>query len=99
MVLQRPRASVGLLADNGVDVVSAATAPRRAYRQAAKDRLERCAIIHLHCPPQVCKSRDHKGLWENAAKGDIKRLPGAGVPYEQPRAPEVKVDTSVLTPS
>ena len=87
----------GLLTDNGVNVLIAATGPRRAYRQAARDRVERCAIIYLSCPRQVCKGRDVKGLWEKASRGEISNLPGAGAPYDQPIDPEVEVDTSLLS--
>jgi adenylylsulfate kinase len=87
----------GLLTDNGVNVLIAATGRRRAYRRAARDRVDRCAVIYLCCPKQVCKVRDTKGLWEKAARGEISNLPGAGAPYDEPVNPEVEVDTNVLS--
>lgn len=84
----------GLLTDNGVNVLIAATACRRAYRQAARERIERFAEVYVDAPPAVCRARDPKGLWERAERGEITTLPGAGVPYEPPRAPEARVDTA-----
>lgn len=87
----------GLLVDNGVNVVVAATAPKRAYRRAARERLARFAEVYVACPPDVCRSRDPKGLWRRADEGKITRLPGAGAPYEPPQCPDVRVDTRQLS--
>jgi adenylylsulfate kinase len=87
----------GLLTDNGVNVLIAATASRRAYRQAARDHIPRFAEVYVDCSPEVCRARDPKGLWERADKGEITTLPGAGVLYEPPESPEVRVDTARLS--
>lgn len=88
----------GLLADNGVNVIIAATGARRAYRDAARKRLARFAEVYVHCAPVVCRERDPKGLWEKVARGEISGLPGADEPYEQPLAPEAIVDTGETSP-
>jgi adenylylsulfate kinase len=86
-----------LLTANGVDVLIAATAPRRAYRQSARERMDRFAEVYVECPPEVCRARDAKGLWERADRGEITTLPGVGTPYEAPDAPEVRVDTACFS--
>lgn len=86
-----------LLARNGVNVIVAATASRRRHRQAGRQRVERFAEIYVHCPVEVCRSRDIKGLWRRSDAGQISNLPGAGAPYEPPRAPEVRVETARLS--
>ncbi|MBU1206281.1 MAG: adenylyl-sulfate kinase [Proteobacteria bacterium] len=86
-----------LLTENGVNVLISATAPRRAYRDEARTRIKRFAEVYVTCPEEVCRKRDSKGLWEQADRGEITALPGAGVPYEPPDAPEVKVDTAHLS--
>lgn len=83
-----------LLAGDGVNVLIAATAPRRAYRHRARARIGRFAEVYVVCAPDVCRERDPKGLWARAARGEIDALPGAGAPYEAPVAPEVRVDTA-----
>ena len=83
-----------LLTSNGVNVIIAATAPRRAYRDAARDRLARFAEVYVVCPPEVCRARDPKGLWQKADAGEIATLPGVGIAYEPPLSPEVSVDTA-----
>ena len=86
-----------LLTDNGVNVLIAATASRRAYRQAARARIGRFAEVYVHCSPEVCRMRDPKGLWKRAGKGQITGLPGLGTAYEPPESPEVRVDTGHLS--
>lgn len=86
-----------LLVNNGVNVIIAATAPLQAHRQAARSRIHRFAEVYLHCPPEVCRARDPKGLWKRADAGEIRTLPGAGVPYEPPESPEMRVDTEHLS--
>jgi adenylylsulfate kinase len=83
-----------MLAGNGVNVVIAATGARRAYRDAARERLARFAEVFVDCPPDVCRERDPKGLWQKVESGDISGLPGADAPYEAPLNPRARVDTS-----
>jgi adenylylsulfate kinase len=87
----------GLLTDNGVNVLIAATGPRRAYRDAARSRIRRFVEVYLTCSPDVCRSRDPKGLWRGAEEGKITALPGAGISYEPPESPEILVDTARLS--
>jgi adenylylsulfate kinase len=88
----------GLLTQNGVHVIIAATAPRRAHRVAARSRIDRFAEVYLDCPIDVCRARDPKGLWARAATGEVTDLPGAGAPYEPPESAEASVDTGKLSP-
>jgi adenylylsulfate kinase len=88
---------IGLLTDNGVNVLLAATGSRRAYRDTARARIRRFAEVYVDCSPDVCRARDSKGLWERAEKGEITSLPGKGTPYEPPQCPEVHVDTVKLS--
>ena len=83
-----------LLTQNGVNVVIAATASRRAYRQAARACLPHFVEVHVTCPVTVCKARDPKRLWQKAAAGQIVTLPGVGVHYQPPLWPELSVNTA-----
>jgi adenylylsulfate kinase len=86
-----------LLTDNGVNVIIAATASRRAYRQAARACIKRFAEVYVDCSPEVCRARDSKGLWKKADKGEIGFLPGVGESFEPPESPEVRLDTAGLS--
>jgi adenylylsulfate kinase len=59
----------GLLTENGVNVIIAATAPKREHRQAARERIHLFVEVYLNCPEEVCRERDSKGLWKRAEAG------------------------------
>jgi adenylylsulfate kinase len=45
----------------------------------------------------VCEGRDPKGLYAKARAGQIKDFTGISSPYEQPEAPELRVDSGSQT--
>ncbi|MFO0584618.1 MAG: adenylyl-sulfate kinase [Anaeromyxobacter sp.] len=78
-----------LLAGQGLVVLVAATANRRAYRARARARALRFVEVFVDVPAEVCASRDPKGLWSAARAGHAPRLPGAGADYERPERADV----------
>jgi adenylylsulfate kinase len=87
------------LVNSGENVIIAATGSRRCYREAARARLApRYAEVWVRCPAAVCRARDPKGLYAQAAAGAIANLPGSDAAYDPPEAPEVVVDTDRQTP-
>ncbi len=77
------------LASDGLAVVVAATAHRRAFRDRVRARAPRFVEVLVDVPPDVCAARDPKGLWARARAGEAPELPGAALGYERPLAPEV----------
>lgn len=82
------------LANNGINVLIAATGNRRIYRHQAREQIERFAEIYVKCPLDVCQRRDPKGIYARAYDGDADTVPGIGAIYEAPFDPEVTIDTS-----
>jgi adenylylsulfate kinase len=78
-----------LLSRQGLTVVVAATAPRRAHRALARRLAPAFAEIHVATPAEACAKRDPKGLWAAARAGRLGALPGAGASYQPPRRPAV----------
>jgi adenylylsulfate kinase len=87
------------LTQSGVNILIAATAHRRAYRQQARARVRRFAEVYVRCALEVCRRRDPKGVYTLAQSGRAGHVPGLGVEYELPLAPEAVVDTDRLTPA
>jgi adenylylsulfate kinase len=77
------------LAAEGVVAVVAATAHRRSFRDRVRARAARFVEVFVDVPPETCAARDPKGLWARARAGAAPALPGAGIAYERPAAPEV----------
>lgn len=84
-----------LLANQGLVVLVAATAPRRQDRDRARAQVIAEGVfieVWVKTPLSECAARDPKGLYAQARRGDAKELPGIGVAYEPPLAPEVIAD-------
>jgi len=54
--------------------------------------------VHVATPIDVCEKRDRKGMYAKARAGLIKGFTGVDDPYEEPENPEVRIDTTELTP-
>jgi adenylylsulfate kinase len=86
-----------LLARNGVLVITAAISPFRSTRDDARKLIGDFVEIHVAPPLEECIKRDVKGLYQKAIAGEIKQFTGISDPYEEPLAPELRLDTSRLT--
>ena len=49
--------------------------------------------VFVECPIGVCESRDVKGLYAKARKGEIKNFTGIDSPFENPINPSLTVNT------
>jgi adenylylsulfate kinase len=78
-----------LLARQGQVVLVPATAPRQGHRTAAHATAPRYLEVWVRTSLADCERRDTKGLYARARAGDAPALPGVGVPYEPPLAPDV----------
>jgi len=88
-----------LMVDAGLVVLVAAISPFHAERRAARELVgdgEFCEV-HIDTPLDVAESRDVKGLYGKARRGEIEEFTGISSPYEAPENPEVHIDGSELT--
>lgn len=87
-----------LLQRNGVYVLVSAISPFRSTRDAARGLIgPRFFEVHVAPPLEACIERDVKGLYKKAIAGEIPNFTGISDPYEEPLAPELRLDTSRLT--
>ena len=88
-----------LMVDAGLIVLTAFISPFRAERALARGLLEDGEFIEIHVdvPLDVAEARDVKGLYKKARRGELKNFTGIDSPYEPPAAPELRLDTSVLS--
>jgi len=54
--------------------------------------------VHVSTPLEICEKRDRKGMYAKARAGLIQGFTGVDAPYEIPRSPEVRIDTTDITP-
>ena len=90
----------GLMVDAGLVVLVSFISPFRAERRMARERVEDGEFVEVFVdtPLEVAESRDPKGLYAKARRGELDNFTGIDSPYEPPEAPEVHVDTSQLEP-
>jgi bifunctional enzyme CysN/CysC len=88
-----------LMVDAGLIVLTAFISPFRAERELARSLLAEGEFIEIHVdtPLAVAESRDVKGLYAKARRGELKNFTGIDSPYEPPQAPELRVDTAGLS--
>ncbi|HET9963251.1 MAG TPA: adenylyl-sulfate kinase [Nitrospiraceae bacterium] len=86
------------LVAHGVSVIFDATASRRAYREFAASLIPELKIVSVDCPLEVCMARDRKGTYLKGQRGESSTVPGLQVPYEEPLSPDLRIDTTKLSP-
>ncbi|MDJ0959425.1 MAG: bifunctional sulfate adenylyltransferase/adenylylsulfate kinase [Acidimicrobiia bacterium] len=55
-------------------------------------------LVHISTPLEVCEQRDRKGLYAKARAGIIKEFTGISDPYEAPENPDLRIDTTDISP-
>jgi len=89
-----------LMADAGLIVLVSFISPFRAERRLARALLEAGEFVEVFVdtPLAVAETRDPKGLYKKARRGELKNFTGLDSPYEPPEQPELRIDTTVLEP-
>jgi bifunctional enzyme CysN/CysC len=54
--------------------------------------------VFVDTPLTVAEERDPKGLYKKARRGELKNFTGVDSPYEVPETPEIRIDTTHVTP-
>ena len=77
----------------GIAITSFIT-PFEESRQLARDIIGKDYIeIYLDVPIEVCAKRDPKGLYKKAYAGEIENFTGISSPFEEPKNPELRINT------
>lgn len=93
-----------LMNDAGLVVITAFISPYREDRAIAREIINsrphdpaRFVEVHVDTPIDVCETRDPKGLYEKARKGEIPHFTGVSAPYEAPEQAELTLPTVGLS--
>ena len=89
-----------LFVEAGTIALVAFILPFRSDRQMARELLGEGEFLEIFVdtPLDVCRTRDVKGLYAKAFKGEIPNFTGVQSPYEAPEAPELRIDGSTTPP-
>jgi adenylylsulfate kinase len=88
-----------LFTDAGVIVFSSFISPYRADRDAIREIMGEGDFVEVWVDASVetCEGRDVKGLYKKARAGEIPEFTGISAPYEEPKNPELVMDTNGQT--
>lgn len=76
-----------LLTAHGISVIIDATGPRRAWRELAREHVDRFAEVQLLCPLPICGERERATRWRLGAAGSAAARPGTTATW-----PEIVLD-------
>ncbi|PZX09902.1 sulfate adenylyltransferase subunit CysN [Celeribacter halophilus] len=89
-----------LMTDAGLIVITAFISPFRSERNMVRSMMQPGEFLEIFVdtPLEVAESRDVKGLYAKARSGELKNFTGIDSPYEYPEAPDLRIDTTKMTP-
>jgi len=89
-----------LMSEAGLIVITAFISPFRAEREMVRAMVPDGEFIEIFIdtPLAEAERRDVKGLYKKARSGQLKNFTGIDSPYEPPANPEIRIDTTVMTP-
>lgn len=87
-----------LVSTCGITVIVALISPYEESRTMARKILERNLIeVYVKCPLKICMERDPKGLYKKAMDGKIENFTGIDDNYEEPKNPDIIVNTDIYS--
>ena len=88
-----------LFVDAGTIVLTAFISPFQKERDAVRSLVKDGEFIEvfIDTPLEVCESRDPKGLYQKARKGEIPNFTGISSPYEAPIEPEIHIKNDKIS--
>ena len=83
----------------GVVTLNCFVSPTIEIRDIAKEIIgrENFIEVYINASVETCESRDVKGLYKKARRGEIKDFTGISSPFEAPENPELEINTSKLS--
>jgi len=82
-----------MLAGNGVNVIAAFVSPYQKMREFVRRICPNFIEVYVKCDIEECKRRDTKGMYANVERGKLKNFTGIDDPYEEPKKPDIVLET------
>ncbi len=92
-----------LLAAMGEVVIACLVSPYATARAAVRERHRQAGVpffeVFVSAPLEVCESRDPKGLYVRARRGELEMVTGVNDPYEVPAEADFTIPTDLWSPA
>ena len=89
---------VSVLETNGISVVASFVSPYAESRDFVRTQCRNFIEAHVNASVEICRSRDQRGLYSRAVKGEIPNFTGVSDMYEEPQKPEIVIDADRQSP-
>jgi len=88
-----------LMVNSGLICITSFISPFESERKMARSLVLENEFIEVFVdtPLSVCEERDVKGLYAKARSGQIPNFTGISSPYESPKKPEIRIDTTKVS--
>ncbi len=97
--IRRIAETAKVLVENGVIVFISAITPRGELRDLARGIVGEKNLfeVFVKASYEACETRDVKGLYAKAARGEIEHFTGKDGTFEPPQDPNIVLDTETLS--
>lgn len=85
------------LQNNSISTVASFVSPYRESRKAIRKMVKNNIVVYLKADIETCKSRDIKGKYEKAIRGEYQNFTGVNDIYEEPQHAEIVIDTDKVS--
>ena len=88
-----------LMVEAGLICISSFISPFTSERDMVRGMMDEGEFVEIFVdtPIEVCEQRDVKGLYAKARAGELPNFTGISSPYEAPKNPEIRIDTTQLS--
>jgi len=84
------------LKDQGLIVLAGFVSPLNDMRDCIKNIIgDNFYLVHIKASQNACSKRDVKGMWAKAKDGEIKGFTGYDAPYEDPKNPDLVLNSEL----
>lgn len=85
------------LQKNSISTVASFVSPYKESRRAIRDMVKNNIVVYVKADIETCKSRDIKGKYEKALRGEYQNFTGVSDIYEEPQRAEIVIDTDKVS--
>jgi bifunctional enzyme CysN/CysC len=88
-----------LMLNSGLICITSFISPFESERAMARSLVSENEFVEVFVdtPLSVCEERDVKGLYAKARSGEIPNFTGISSPFEGPKNPEIRIDTTKIS--
>jgi len=94
--LKRIEHLIKTLQKNSISVVASFISPYVESRQSLRNNTVNYVEVYVKASDKTVRSRDVKGIYEKAEKGEVLSFTGVSDVYEEPLNPEIVIDTDSM---